>query len=173
MKKVVRFVLIFLFFFLLLGSVYTFETNNAKGDLEKFVRPNSLDYYPETVLNISLSNLTLENYYGLLVGANQDIPDQRWINFTATSTTANFSIIHFDTQNYLDNNSQEIYFLLIILYDIDSDIDTTVIQLDIITFTLVTIKEQLNPAFLGMLLVVLVITFVVVNIFIVLVKKFF
>lgn len=149
-----------------LGSI------SSQASTGEFVIPTNRDYYPETVLTIRLTNLTTDSYYGLLVGANQVVVDQQWDNFTATSASMNRSLIHFNTQTYLTNQSQEIKYLLCKLYDIDNDSHVNPTRLSIITYDLVRISDQLNPYVLGMLLVVGVSSLVIINIIFVFLKKF-
>lgn len=131
-----------------------------------FILPNNRDYYPETVLEIQLTNLSVWEQYNILIGANQAIEDQQWDNFTATSQTMVREIIHFDKQSYLTNQSQDIEYLLIELYDSNN------IRLSLITYDLVRTSQQLNPFLIGMLIVVIVSSFVLMNIILVLVKYF-
>ena len=41
-----------------------------------FIIPENRDYYPETLLTLSLENLTINNSYSILIGANQAEADQ-------------------------------------------------------------------------------------------------
>lgn len=132
-----------------------------------FIIPDNRDYYPETILTLQLENLTVNDNYAILIGANQNTSDQQWDNFTADSTSMEREIIHFNTQTYLTNQSQEIDNLLIELYDNQST------RLSLITFPLVRIKDQINPYLFGMLLVVGVSSIVLMNILFVLVKVFY
>jgi hypothetical protein len=142
---------------------------SATGD---FVVPTNRDYYPETVLTIQLTNLTTDSYYGLLIGANQAIDDYQWDNFTATSTSMNRTIIHFNTQTYLTNQSNDIEYLLCKLYDIDNNSHVNPPRLSYMTYDLVRISDQLNPNVLGMLLVVGLSSLIIINIVFVFIKKF-
>lgn len=152
--------------------VYVTVSSSIETSTGYFVIPSNRDYYPETVLTLRMANLTEDDYYGILIGANQVTADQQWNNFTATSASMNRSIIHFNTQTYLDNQSQDIQYLLIKLYYVINDSNTNIAQLSLITYDLVRISDQLNPYVLGMLLVVGVSSLVIINIIFVFLKKF-
>ena len=117
----------------------------VQGSTGNFITPSNRDYYPETILSVELTNLTLNSYYGLLVGANQGLDDKQWDNFTARSELMTREIIHFQSQTYLTNQSQEIQYLLVELYDIDNNSHVNPTRLDLMTDDLVHISDQLNP----------------------------
>ena len=130
-----------------------------------FVHPDRPDYYPETVLTLQLTNLTINQTYAIKIGANQFSYDWQWVNFTATATDMSFEVIHFDKQSYLTNQSQDIQVLLIELYSNNT-------RIDLITYDLVRPTQLINPYFLGMLIVVLIGTLVMLTILLSIVKQF-
>lgn len=152
-------------------SLGQFQSANAvTGNF--FRNKQDVNYYPETKGTLYLTNLSIGYYYGLLIGANQNKTDQQWINFTASGSTIDMPFIHFDKQSYFDNRTQEIQNLFIILYSITSDNDNSPVQLDTLTLYVVTIKQQINPPFVGMLLFVIFGSIAFMNIVLAFVKQF-
>jgi len=135
----------------------------ATNETGNFIRTNSLDYYPETVYTLDLTNLTVNSYYGILIGVNQFSYDYQWLNFTAAATTASKDFIHFDTQTYLDNTSSPIQYLLIYLYNMTGDADANPYFLDSINLYLITVHDQLNPSLLATILITIILAVVVIN----------
>jgi len=146
MKKILPVLVVLVVVFFFTGIT---KNNATTGNFVKSTKLEDRSYYAETVLTLELVNLSIGNYYGLLVGANQNSWDYQWDNFTAREGYITREIVHFNTQTYLDNTSQEIQTLLIILYDIDNDQDTTVTELDSITYHVNTIKQQISPEYWG------------------------
>jgi len=140
----------------------------SRGNIERDI----YEYYPETQATLTLTNLSIGYKYGLLLGANQNASDQQWINFTAIDYQMAIPFVHFDRQSYIDNRSQPITYLYIILYGISSNTDTSPTKLDSINLTLVTIKDQFNPYFWGMVLVVFGLSLVGINIIYTIIKEF-
>ncbi len=162
-----RLIIIGILVSVLVGFSSSITPVSASGNFDSDA---NLDYYPETLLTLNLQNLTSGQMYGILIGANQASINQAWNNFTATGTTETRIFSHFKTQAYIDNFSQVINILRIELYNITSNSDTSPVLIDQINYNLVTIKQQLDPYFWGMLLFVVLSSIVLMNILRVIVK---
>jgi hypothetical protein len=73
-------------------------------------------YYPGTILKIRLTNLSVNSYYRVLLGANQREQDWQWYNFTATKVNQEIEIKHFVEQTEDDLNNERVLFLKANLY---------------------------------------------------------
>jgi hypothetical protein len=100
--------------FLLLGVVPTFIGKQVHG--ESFLYKAGNEYYPGTILKLEVTNLTVQEQYSILIGANQFVEDQQWYNFTATNVYMTIETSHFIEQTRYDNTSELIDYLIIELY---------------------------------------------------------
>ena len=117
---------------------------------QNIVQTANQNYYPGNVLQLELTNLTIQEEYSILIGANQLIIDQQWRNFTATAIKMTIEIIHFDKQSFLDNQSIEIDRLLINFYYHDSLIEQTYFRVKLHSETIDFSKYI--PSFIALLI---------------------
>ena len=126
-------------FLTIISILFLITTINSvtAGNILKPTQTNNY-YYPETNYELTLTNLTLTEQYALLIGANQLSTDQSWYNFTAIAITQTITINHFRQQSLLDNNSEQIEVLLLVLYNQQN------IQLDYYYLPIKYISEDLS-----------------------------
>ncbi|MHA2119595.1 MAG: hypothetical protein ACW990_00175 [Promethearchaeota archaeon] len=119
----------------LIGTTEINAETNQRGTTGNIVRNEELatGYFPTTDLIIDLTNLSRNTNYGVLIGANQNITDQEWYNFTATKRNVQIKTTHFTGQGTQVNISGQLVNigqLEIRLYGILNDEDLTPTLLD-------------------------------------------
>jgi len=167
-KKVILFFCILFF-----GQNLALSCANPSGNFEKSELLNEIRYYPGTSFSLHVTNLSVGYYYGIQIGANQFVYNQQWINFTAGNFHQIITFSHFINQEMIDNQSNPISHLLIYLWSIDSNSDTSPTKLDTYTLIVNNYSDSWNTGFIGTILYVGLIFVVMITGILVLLRLFF
>ena len=178
-KQIVMGILILGIFILCASAIPTNAKINARGTTGNFLLTDEVvhGYFPATDLIINLVNLTKFRDYGILIGANQNISDQQWVNFTATEINIEIKTIHFADQSTAGINISGIFVpnlnqLKIVLYGILGDNDTTPNELDIMWIRIRYYDEQIPEYAISTLLGAIIIMGAITGIFLTIFKYF-
>lgn len=101
----------------LIGLLLPLAPAGASLQTQYFVSSPNNSYYPGTQSSVTLLNLEFNQSYALLIGANQHVWDQQWINFTATTQSMKIPFIHENGHCRFDATNQTLTRLQLTLYD--------------------------------------------------------